>query len=186
MSTREKLMLALLAAVGTWFVFSRQKASQFVGKHYKPYSAKAKELLRFAAVSAGLPKSWGDSDDLHYILQRESKGWVGIPNYTFGGVASPSRSGEWPKIWARLQAGEVWTKSTATGLGQLLTSNVKKYYPVGLKGIGDPVNEAVGFVKYIADRYGSPTVARSVYNKKGNYIHAITGKKKYKGFAEGY
>ena len=39
---------------------------------------------------------------------------------------------------------------------------------------------------HLTKRYGSPEVARSVYGKKANYKHAITGRVKRKGFKEGY
>lgn len=184
MTKRErKLFYGLGGAIALWWIF---REGEFVGKRYIPGSDKAKELFRFAAESAGLPIEWGDSPDLHYILKRESGGWVGRPNYTFGSISSTTRSADWHTVWNRLKAGDVWTKSTATGLGQLLTSNAKKFYPDGLVGIGDPVNEAVGMLKYIASRYGSPKVARSVYAQKKGYVHAITGKSRYKGFREGY
>jgi SLT domain-containing protein len=65
-------------------------------------------------------------------------------------------------------------KSTASGLGQLLLSNVDKYYPDGRNGIGDALNEAVGMLRYIHDRYGSPEVAGSVYGRIGKYVNART------------
>ncbi len=157
-----------------------------MAQRYEPGSQSAIDLLTAAAVGAGLPASWGSSKAAHKILASESGGWVGRPNYTFGGVSKLARIAEWPGVWARLKAGEVWTKSTATGLGQLLTSNVQKFYPAGLDGIGDPMNEATGFLRYIADRYGSPEVALSVYGKTGYYKHGITGVTSHKGFAEGY
>jgi hypothetical protein len=152
-------------------------------KQYKPNSQEAKDLFKFASVKYGIP-DWSEDPDLHYILQQESKGWVGIPNYTYG--TRRLNKNKWPEVWAELKAGTYTTKSSATGLGQLLAGNAKKYYPDGLKGIGDPLNEAVGFIKYILDRYGSPAVARSVYNQIGEYTHAVTGKKCKKGFKEGY
>ena len=169
--------LGMLALSGGVVVMSRR---------YVPGSQEAIDLLTAAAVKAGLPSWWGASSAAHKIMASESGGWVGRPNYTFGPVKSVARVAEWPLVWARLRAGEVWTKSTATGLGQLLTSNAKKYYPDGLAGIGDPMNEAVGFLRYIADRYGSPDVALSVYGKTGSYKHAITGQWKTKSFKEGY
>lgn len=152
-------------------------------KQYKPNSPEAKELFKFIAIKYGVP-DWSQDPDLHYILSKESNGWVGVPNYTYG-VRRVNKN-LWPDVWAELKAGKVTTKSSATGLGQLLSSNAKKYYPNGVNGIGDAQNEAVGFVKYILDRYGSPAVARSVYNQIGTYTHAVTGKQMKKGFKEGY
>lgn len=174
----------VLGGLGILFLFG-DKRKRFDKKVYVPGSAEAIELFTEASRVAGHPEAWGSLPDLHYILMKESAGKVGIPNYTFGkGIKNQPE--KWPEIWQRLRTGEIWTKSTATGLGQLLTSNVKKFYPDGLKGIGDPLNEAVGMVRYIASRYGSPSVARSVYGRTGSYKHAITGKTRTKSFKEGY
>lgn len=157
-------------------------------EQFKPYSSEAIELFRRAArhPSVDLPEEVSESNALHYILDRESKGFVGKPNYTFGEIHKNKNADQWGAIWDRLRKGEIWTKSTATGLGQLLSRNAKRFYPDGLQGIGDAFNEAVGMLAYIKKRYGSPEIARSVYGKKGNYKHAITGKLKRKGFKEGY
>ena len=153
-------------------------------KHYPPNSQEAIDLLSNAAMNAGLPQSWGSNPDTHWIMSKESGGWVGKPNYTYG-LRLLNRN-SWEEIWKELKNGINKTNSSATGIGQLLASNAKKYYPDGLNGIGDPMNEAIGFLKYIADRYGSPTVARSIYNQTGKYIDAITGKEHNKTFKEGY
>ena len=182
-------------AAFVYWLLSRK--NDFRAARYVPYSPRARDLFRYAAKEAGVPSVWADDPNLHYILQRESGGYVGKPNYTFGGVTQNRYASQWPALWARLRRGDVWTKSTATGLGQLLTSNVKAFYPDGLDGIGDPVNEAVGFLRYIRRRYGTPAVARAVYGKKTNYVHGMPpgpspwckGQNRSqcrKGFAEGY
>lgn len=153
-------------------------------KRYPPNSKEAIDLFRFAAIKYGLPEKWADDPDLHYILGKESGGWVGVPNYTY--ATRRVNKNKWPEVWAELKAGIYSTKSSATGLGQLLASNAKKFYPDGLNGIGEPVNEATGFMRYILSRYGSPAVARSVYNQIGEYTHAVTGNKCKKTFKEGY
>jgi hypothetical protein len=154
---------------------------------YEPGSHAARSLFRVAAQYAGLPTEWADSEALHELLRRESGGWVGRPNYTFGELAATKNAARWPtEVWARLRAGEVWTKSTATGLGQLLTSNAKAKYPHGLDGIGQPLDEAVGMLRYIEDRYGSPETALKMHGKTGYYVHTSTGAKKIKSFQEGY
>lgn len=153
-------------------------------KEYKPDSQEAKDLLTNAAIKAGLPQEWGSNPDTHWILSKESKGLVGIPNYTYG--ARRFNRNRWPEVWAEIKSGVRSTSSTATGLGQLLVDNVKKFYPDGVNGIGDPMNEAIGFLKYIDSRYGSPTVARSVYGQIASYVHGRTGKSMKKSFKEGY
>lgn len=124
---------------------------------YPPFSNEAKQLFSAAARQAGVPESWASSSGLHNILQRESDGNVGIPNYTYGARKSdPSR---WSEVHAELRAGRITARSSATGLGQLLLRNVDAYYPNGRAGIGDPVQEAAGMLSYIKDRYGSPEEA---------------------------
>jgi hypothetical protein len=165
---------------------------------YPPGSDKMKTLLREALGAAKLPLEWADWQETHNILKKESDGKVGIPNYTYMSVASNIKSHpeKWEElIWPLARAGEWGTykgRSTATGLGQLLTSNVKLFYPGGVQGIGKALPEAVGFVKYVYDRYGDPRVAWSVYGKGGEgamavtFVNSRTGETKKKGFTEGY
>ncbi|PZM83917.1 hypothetical protein DLH72_03055 [Candidatus Gracilibacteria bacterium] len=152
-------------------------------KKFKPYSEDTVTLFKIATKTAGLPESWAINKNTHYILQRESNGIVGALNYTIKGMSLEKFKEK--SLQSNLK-NPIGAKSTASGLGQLLLSNVDKYYPSGRKGIGDPIEEAIGFLNYIKDRYGNPDVAKSVYGKKGSYIHAGTGKKEYKGFREGY
>src|SRR5262249_54555998 len=131
---------------------------------YKPGSPEAVNLFREAARVAGVPESWASSQALHNILQRESGGVVGRPNYTYG--SRPSDRSQWGSIHNELKNGRISAKSSATGLGQLLLSNVDRYYPNGRAGIGDPVQEAAGMLRYIQARYGSPEVAWARYNTR--------------------
>lgn len=129
---------------------------------YPPGSDRARALFREAAKLAGVPESWADSPGLHNILRRESNGQVGRPNYTYGSRArDPS---QWASVHDELRRGVKSTRSSATGLGQLLLSNVDRYYPNGRAGIGDPLQEAAGMLAYIKDRYGSPERAWARYN----------------------
>lgn len=155
-------------------------------RQYAPESQDAIDLLTAAAREANLPnpESWGSSPDTHYILSRESKGWVGIPNYTYGSRSTDKS--KWCEVWAELKRGYRATESSATGLGQLLSSNAELFYPDGVNGIGNARNEAIGFLRYIYDRYGSPAVARSVYGRTGTYVNARTGRTQSKTFKEGY
>jgi len=175
--------IGILVGVPAFAAWKRRK--MFSQVQYKPYSAEAYALFTAAAAKAGVPVAWATDPDLHWIMGKESNGWVGKPNYTFGSqiLGHPEH---WPAVWERLRKGEVWTKSTATGLGQLLSSNAKALYPDGLHGIGDAFNEAVGFLRYIHKRYGSPAVARGIYGQTGDYVNARTGQTQHKGFTEGY
>jgi len=197
------------AAVGAYLLFFSRMKPKFEGfpiqEKYTPNSDEAIALFTQAAKYAGLPESWGSDKGLHYILGKESRGgWVGIPNYTFNylfgkGFALPGRRSEWNKAHEIIALDEPSGKarhpkftSRASGLGQLQPEHIKSYYPDKFKGIGDPLNEAVGMLRYIHSRYGSPTVARSVYGKGGKgdnkvyYTNARTGEKMGKGFKEGY
>lgn len=186
---KPRLLLVALLATAIIMYASKGEAmtsaisDEFDKSRYPPNDPETVKLFSHAANVADLPQSWANDADLHWILGKESGGWVGRPNYTIPGYKDAS---QWRSIWDRLKTGEIWTKSTATGLGQLLTSNVKKLYPDGLDGIGDPVNEAVGFMLYISNRYGSPKVAREMYGKQGEYTNARTGQLQHKGFTEGY
>lgn len=135
--------------------------TQFSREVYEPFSGKARKLFRRAALIAGVPQAWADSDSLHSLLEKESLGFVGIPNYTYGKRAADSRY--WGQIHNELKAGTKTTDSSATGLGQLLLRNVDKYYPSGRNGIGVAEEEAVGMLRYIKDRYNSPEEAWSKY-----------------------
>lgn len=111
-----------------------------------------KKVFREAAKLAGVPESWADSPAMRALVNHESGGVVGRLNYTYG-------KRDMDSVHAELKNGKISAKSSATGLGQLLLSNVDKYYPKGRAGIGDPVQEAAGMMAYIKDRYGSPDVA---------------------------
>ena len=144
---------------------------------YEPNSMELTALLADAAMIAGVPMTWAADPDIHYIIEHESAGWVGRPNYTYGqenagrrfgsDISSPSSRDRWPEVWAELREGVKGAKSTATGLGQFILDNVRRYYPSGVDGIGVPLDEAVGIMSYIAERYGSPQSAAQFKRDKG-------------------
>lgn len=160
-------------------------------ERYAPWTDEAASLFRLAAERAGLPVSWASEDGLHQILSKESGGWVGIPNYTYAErlagltAANPKERSRlvheyrsrWPEIWAELREGRMTgrqfehagklVRSSATGLGQLTLPNVRLYYPSGVRGIGVPIEEATGMLKYIEARYGNPKMAWLRYGKAG-------------------
>jgi hypothetical protein len=151
---------------------------------YPPGSQQQIQLFRQAARLAGVPDAWAQSRDLRYILSRESGGVVGIPNYTYGWKAKEASC--WPMIHQELRNGVVSARSSATGLGQLLLSNVRTYYPSGPSGIGDPLEEAVGMLRYIEKRYGTPAAARACYGKGSKDAPCPVPGKRPKTFTEGY
>jgi len=167
------LLIAAVVGGAAALLFSR-KAVAAPGavtiEQYPPHSSRAVVLFERAARAAGLPVAWAREPGLHEILEEESGGWVGRPNYTYNAVYgrdphfnSPQRKSEWPVVWRDIQNGRYRTSSTATGLGQLVRSNVEAFYPDGRAGIGDPLNEAVGMLKYIERRYGNPADAWAFY-----------------------
>ena len=152
----------------------------FDPQRYTPGSPPQVALFVQASDAAGVPSSWASEPGLIEILKNESSGWVGIPNYTYG---ERSKNKElWPQVWAELRQGAKTATSSATGLGQLLLSNVAAFYPDGPDGIGDALNEAVGMLRYIRSRYGTPAEAWRCY---GKLCTDIPGKPD-KTFQEGY
>lgn len=145
---------------------------------YPPRSPEAVALFEEAARVAGLPLWWARSEGLHKLLDAESDGWVGRPNYTYDTPAVKRSLAQnrhtWPAIHAELKRGYKSTKSSATGIGQLLLDNVRRYYPGGVNGIGDPLKEAVGMLRYIelhknrsgGIKHGDPDRAWANYNKE--------------------
>lgn len=143
---------------------------------YAPLAPETIALFTAAAQQAQLPTDWAADVGLHNILQRESGGYVGRPNYQFGAAAALTNASNWWQIWAAIKDGS-WRNlldqskvkasgpSSATGLGQLTSTNIAtgNYYPSGLNGIGNALEEAIGMLRYIKQRYGSPTAAWAQY-----------------------
>lgn len=129
---------------------------------YPPRSPEAIALFEEAARRAGVPLEWARMEGLHELLDAESDGQVGRLNYTYGRRAR--RPERWAEVHDELRRGVRSAESSATGLGQLLLDNVDRYYPSGRAGIGDPLEEAVGMLRYIRDRYGDPDRAWARYN----------------------
>lgn len=128
---------------------------------YAPNSPEAIALFEAAAEKVDLPTEWASSPALHELLRRESDGEVGRVNYSYDERATdPSR---WSEVHSELKQGKITARSSATGLGQLILDNVETFYPSGSAGIGDPVEEAAGMLKYIESRYGTPQQALIEY-----------------------
>lgn len=153
-------------------------------KRFIPGSREAVILFTIACQSCGLPVEWAQSLKFHKILSSESQWKVWVLNYEI--PKSYSTESFKAVSLQRRNNNPIGVKSTASGLGQMLLSNVDAYYPDGRQGIGDPLNEAVGMMRYIYDRYGSLDVAASVYGRITSYTHAVTGERRRKTFKEGY
>ena len=140
-------------------------------RRYAPGSQDLSNLLAAATSAAGVPVSWASDSRLQDIIGGESMGYIGIPNFRFndsplfkdpakGDIASINRIDDWPKVWAAVKNADVphrelGVASTAVGLGQLQPSNMKRFMPSGKNGLGDPHEEAVGFLKYVKVIYGT-------------------------------
>ena len=150
-------------------------AGGFTGKRYKAGTPEQIALFTAAAQGAGLPVEWASDPALQFILQKESlNGWVGIPNYLWAKYLNTTSTkmwadpDSWLKVWNVIKAGNAKPSYTgitshAVGLGQMQPTNMKLYYPDGIQGCGDPYNEAVGMLRYIAARYGTPAKAREYW-----------------------
>ena len=178
----------------------------YPGGIYEPRTQKAVDLLTEALRKVGLPEEWAMLESLHYIMDRESGGKVGVPNFRYDYL--PGRNPErisgvqfkpetWEEIWIAAKNGETGMAglpsdaprkdgSTSTGLGQLNKKNVEAYYPYGVDGIGNAEAEAYGFVNYIGIVYGDPDTARSMYDRTGTYMNTGTGTEQRKTFEQGY
>lgn len=151
----------------------------FAEKHYKPHTPEAIDLFKASASQAGISADWGSSIELHNLVEHRSEGYVGRPNPQFGDIAKPENSAHWPEIWRAIQAGEWRTslmeafrsaprgmQSSACGLGQLEEREVKILYPSGLAGIGNPVEESIGLLKWVERVYGTPAEAWAAEKKR--------------------
>lgn len=147
---------------------------------YPPGSIEAIRLFRKASARANVPEEWALSSALHEIMRRESKGYVGRPNYEFSDNrrSNPPRS-EWQAIQNAVKNNpqkdhKVVYKgrpilSSATGLGQLIQTNVDVDYPSGRNGIGVPLEEAAGMMTYIKRVYKTPENALACYESGKGY-----------------
>lgn len=152
-----------------------------VGAKYTPGSAKQIALFEKAADIAGLPKAWASDPALHNVLNKESIGGkVGIPNYKWApwlGMTSQqmwNTPSVWPKVWKVIREGNAKPSYTginshAAGLGQMQPGNMAKYQPSGIQGVGIPIEEAVGMLRYIEDRYGTPDKAWQYWQANSYY-----------------
>ncbi len=125
------------------------------GRRFAPGSPEQIALFTQAGIAEGLSPAeaerWARSPALQYILGRESDGRVGRLNYTYRGAANDES--QWGRIHDQLRAGRITARSSATGLGQLLLKNVRKYYPSGVDGIGVPIEEARGMIRYVREHF---------------------------------
>jgi len=165
-----KWILAVGAGVGAYFLFRGEGAAAATSQRaqYKPGAPETVELFRNAALWSGMPVQWADHPGLHYILRRETHGWVGRPNCTYNSVHGADFCREhfrhrWPLVWDELRAGVITARSSACGLGQLLLRNQRRFMPSGPDGLGNALEEAIGMLRYIQNRYGDPQTAYEFY-----------------------
>lgn len=162
-----KIAIALGVGLGLTFLARRAFASEDEygeGGTYAPGTPEQISLFEQAADRAGVPRWWARSPALFAILKSESGGKVGIPNYLWRpwvekqGLSWDSSS--WPAVWKVIREGNARPSYTgisshAAGLGQLQPGNMNLYQPNGIKGVGKPLEEAIGMLRYIKARYGT-------------------------------
>lgn len=177
--------LAGLGALGALLLMPNRARGLGRQNRFAPHSDDLIELFERASDVAGTPRAWARYPSLHQIVANESNGWVGRPNYQFGDLSKTDRVDLWPHVWRSIQD-DTWrmmlaepyksaprgTQSSATGLGQLTSTNIAtgRYYPSGLAGIGDALQEAIGMLRYVRDRYNDPEQALAAGMKSGKWI----------------
>ena len=75
---------------------------------------------------------------------------------------------------------------SASWLWQLKFSNVDRLYPSWRKWIWNPIEEAVGFIKYIRERYWNPDTAGKMWWHTWSYYNSYRWKNMKKTFKEWY
>jgi hypothetical protein len=143
----------------------------FTKQKYEPQSADAIALFSEAARLLGPSyDGWGDARGIHYTLGRESGGFVGVPN------SAPRDPSTWPPVWAAakaLQRNANPYGSEYIGLGQLgtrggdwsrWTEASANDMPRGPASLGVPLEEAIGMLRYVKGRYGTPEVLWEWYH----------------------
>jgi hypothetical protein len=158
----------LLANAGTRTAGMLQTA----GTNYPPNAAHTVSLFEDAIRlynernpnRRSLPLSMARDANWHWLLGKENgDGVVGLPNCSIGRNLSREQIAI---VHARIRHGERWTRSTATGLGQLIIGNVDRHYPDGRAGIGNPRSEAYGMLSYMVENYGSWAQVRQQYGRR--------------------
>lgn len=104
-------------------------------------NAATNEILSRAARAAGVPESWANSPALARLIQKESGGRVDAKN----------------------------PNSTAFGMFQFLKGTWKEYLPEVPYGSKDAHWQAVGGLRYIQQRYGTPERALAFHHKNNWY-----------------
>jgi hypothetical protein len=150
---------------------AKQYGDRFpIQEQYEPGSQAYYQLFEAAAEYLGVPEEWAHSDSLQHLVKSESEGWIGIPNYKYG--SRKADKSQWDDIHDELEDGIINTeqtpRSSATGIGQLLSSNAESHYPSGLAGIGVAFEEAVGMLSYIRQRYETPEIAWGNHGQNPN------------------
>jgi len=97
----------------------------------------------------------------------------------------------WDDVRELIINGEYVTDSTANGLAQMIREHVINHYPSGLQGMGISIEEAIGLLSYISDRYHNPVFAWDNHSENDNrhsmeHLYDEYGVRKYPKTHEGY
>jgi len=146
----------------------------FTKARYEPFSRDAIALFTEAARLLG-PEydGWGSARGIHFVMGEESSGYVGIPN----SAPRPYNPADWRNVWAQARALNPNANPYGTeyiGLGQLgpdsegwgvwgTAHGSVRHMPRGPASYGVALEEAIGMLRYVKDRYGTPEVLDQWY-----------------------
>jgi hypothetical protein len=141
------------------------------------------EGMRLAREWRGKPEpTKAEFDAWDYIVQRESGGWVGRPNYTADIIdryrngrvnpearfSNPKNQKAWHLFMDDVRNSRAVSihgvRSSAVDVGQLLGSNWVTYCPIGRRGIGKAVPALAAMDAYCDGRYSGVLNAAEFYD----------------------
>jgi len=142
-----------------------------------------REGMRLAREWRGKPEpTKQEFEAWDYIINRESKGWVGRPNYTADQItrywegrvdpearfSSPKNQKAWHLFQSDVRHSRAvkvhGVRSSAVDVGQLLGSNWVVYCPIGRSGIGKAVPALAAMDAYCEGRYNGVLNAAEFYD----------------------
>ncbi|KXS08816.1 hypothetical protein M427DRAFT_50297 [Gonapodya prolifera JEL478] len=123
------------------------------GGTYPPYSTQLTKLLSDACKVLGFDQSWSTNKAVHALVEKESGGRIGVPNYTMGNfLPAPYNIGNqlgqrpdlWASLWEKMKSGDPAYRGNGDSSGA--------------PALGNPLAEAVGLLRTIKEAYGTPEI----------------------------